>query len=62
MIKVKNIHNGIVVYFRFFASMRYPHCFWYTNNEANNAFELGHTNDYEPLNEEWKDIKDEENT
>lgn len=60
MIKVKNIHNGNEVYFRFFANGLPPKEFWYTKTSESLGFGLGFIRDYEPLNEEeWKEIKDE---
>lgn len=59
MIKVKNIYNGNEVYFQFFASNKYPNCFWYTKQEDLEGFELARINDYQPLNETWEELKNE---
>jgi len=59
MIKVKNIYNGNEVYFRFYASMKFPGCFWHTKTEESSGFELARLNDYEPLDKTWKEIYEE---
>lgn len=59
MIKVRNKYNGIVVYFKFFASTQYPNCFWYTETTENDGFILARMGDYTPLKKTWKEIKNE---
>ena len=58
MIKVRNKHNGYIVYFKFFASTTFPNSFWYTKSGENTAFELGNINDYEPLHATWEEINE----
>ena len=60
MIKVKQKYEGYIVYFKFFASEKYPDCFWYTKTNDNFAFELGRINDYTPLNTTWQEIRKNE--
>ena len=57
MIKVHNNYNGMVRYFKFFATMKYPNCFWYTPTTENYGFELARIDDYTPINLTWNQIK-----
>ena len=57
MIKVRNKYEGFIVYFKFFASMKYPNCFWHTKTTENDGFELARIDDYVPLKGTWDEIK-----
>jgi len=59
MIPVRQKYEGHIVYFWFFASKKFPGCFWYTKQQESEGFELGRINDYEPVNTSWKEIKNE---
>lgn len=56
MNKIRNNYTKEIVYFKFFTSMKYPNCFWYTRTTENFGFEMGKINDYTPLRKTWKEI------
>lgn len=60
MIPVKNKYTKQIVYFWFFASAKFPGCFWYTKIQEAEGFELGKINDYEPINITWEKIKNDD--
>ncbi len=60
MNKVKCKHTKEIVYFKFFASMKYPNCFWYTKTTENTGFDLGKIHDYVPINNTWEQIRKSE--
>lgn len=58
MHEVKNKYTGKIVYFWFFASQKYPECFWYTKQKGEaEGFELGTMNDYEPIATTWQELR-----
>jgi hypothetical protein len=60
MIKVQNNRSQAISYFRFFASAKYPNCFWHTKTTESFAFDLSRKGDYAPLNKTWKEVENEE--
>lgn len=59
MIKVKNKITKEISYFKFFASIKYPNCFWHTPTTENIGFDLSKKDDYIPLNTTWEKLLNE---
>lgn len=57
MYKLKCKYTEAIVYFKFFASMKYPNSFWFTKTTENSGFDLGKIDNYMPINITWKELK-----
>jgi len=54
--QIKSNRSEQIVYFRFFASMKYPNSFWHTSTTESVEFNLSKTNDFTPIGTTWEEL------